>query len=71
MKLAAPAAADGVAFNPGPQWSVDPDTATRHLRLCFAYPSEEVIRDGVAKLAEVCHREFGVPIRSANVARGS
>ncbi len=71
LKLAAPAAADGVAFNPGPQWSVDPATATHHLRLCFAYPSEEVIREGVAKLAEVCHREFGVPIRSANVARES
>ena len=69
-KLAAPALAEGVAFNPGPEWAVDGGTATRYLRLCYAYPSEAVIREGVAKLAEVCHREFGVPIRSANVARG-
>jgi len=69
-KLAAPALAEGVAFNPGPEWAVDGTTATRHLRLCYAYPSEQVIREGVAKLAEVCHREFGVPVRSANVARG-
>ena len=69
-KLAAPALAEGVAFNPGPEWAVDGDTATRYLRLCYAYPSEAVIREGVAKLAEVCHREFGVPVRSANVARG-
>lgn len=69
-KLAAPAAAEGVAFNPGPEWAVDGSTATRYLRLCYAYPSEQVIREGVAKLAEVCHREFGVPVRSANVARG-
>lgn len=71
LKLSGPALAEGVAFNPGPQWSVDPAAATRHLRLCFAYPSEATIRDGVAKLAEVCHREFGVPERSANVARGT
>jgi 2-aminoadipate transaminase len=68
-KLAAPALAEGVAFNPGPEWAVDGPTAVRHLRLCYAYPSEETIREGVAKLAEVCHREFGVPVRSANVAR--
>jgi 2-aminoadipate transaminase len=35
------------------------------LRLCFAHPSEQVIREGVARLAEVCHREFAVPARNA------
>lgn len=69
LKLADPALAEGVAFNPGPQWSAAPDKAHQYLRLCFAYPSEEVIREGVAKLADICHREFGVPVRSANVAR--
>jgi 2-aminoadipate transaminase len=39
------------------------------LRLCFANPSEETIREGVAKLAEICNREFGVPTRIANVGR--
>jgi hypothetical protein len=27
------------------------------------------IRDGIAKLAEISHREFGVPVRGANVER--
>jgi 2-aminoadipate transaminase len=68
-KLAAPALTEGVAFNPGPEWAVDGPSASRYLRLCYAYPDEATIREGVAKLAEVCHREFGVPVRSANVAR--
>ncbi|MGB7040240.1 MAG: PLP-dependent aminotransferase family protein, partial [Xanthobacteraceae bacterium] len=38
-------------------------------RLCFAHPSPAAIREGVAALAEVCRREFGVPPRIANVAR--
>jgi 2-aminoadipate transaminase len=38
------------------------------MRLCFASPSHEEIREGVALLAEVCRREFGVPARIANVA---
>ena len=37
------------------------------MRLCFANPSHAAIREGVAALAEVCRREFGVPARSANV----
>jgi hypothetical protein len=39
------------------------------LRLCFASPSHEQIREGIAVLAEVCRREFGVPARSANVEK--
>jgi 2-aminoadipate transaminase len=39
------------------------------LRLCFANPSHEQIREGIALLAEVCRREFGVPVRSANVEK--
>jgi DNA-binding transcriptional MocR family regulator len=35
------------------------------LRLCFAHPPEQVIREGIARLAEVCHREFAVPARGA------
>ena len=68
-QLVKPAQAEGIAFNPGPEWAVDGPNASRYLRLCYAYPDEATIREGVAKLAEVCHREFGVPVRSANVAR--
>jgi 2-aminoadipate transaminase len=37
------------------------------LRLCFASPTHQQIRDGIAALAEVCRKEFGVPARIANV----
>ena len=69
LKLSAAALKAGVAFNPGSQWSVDPDAAKNHLRICFANPSVEEIREGVAKLAEVCFEETGIPPRSANVSR--
>jgi 2-aminoadipate transaminase len=68
-KLFQAALAAGIAINPGPEWSTDRDYARSRLRLCFAHPSPETIRAGVAALAEVCRREFGVPDRIANVAR--
>ncbi len=67
LKLYQAALAAGVAINPGPEWSTDKSYAGCRLRLCFASPSHQQIRDGVAVLAEVCRREFGVPARSANV----
>ncbi len=67
--LAGPALAAGVAFNPGPDWSVDPAAARHSLRLCFGYPRPAEIEAGIARLAEVCHRETGIPERSANIAR--
>jgi 2-aminoadipate transaminase len=67
QKLAAAALAAGVAINPGPEWSTDKAYAKSRLRLCFASPSAEEIRQGVATLADVCRREFGVPARIANV----
>ena len=66
-RLYAVAAAAGIAINPGAEWSVDAGHGRRRLRLCFANPTREVIRAGVAALAEVCHREMGVPERIANV----
>jgi 2-aminoadipate transaminase len=60
MKLYEPALAAGVAINPGPQWSVNKEHARSRLRLCFASPTHEEINQGVAALAEVCRREFGV-----------
>jgi 2-aminoadipate transaminase len=69
MKLYEAALASGVAINPGPEWSTDKAHAGSRLRLCFASPSHDQIREGVAVLADVCHREFGVPPRSANVEK--
>jgi 2-aminoadipate transaminase len=70
LKLYQAALAEGVAINPGPEWTTDKAYGKSRTRLCFASPSHEEIRAGVAKLAEVCHREFGVPVRTANVQRG-
>ena len=67
QKLYQAALAAGVAINPGPEWSTDKAYGKSRLRLCFASPSREQIREGVAVLAEVCRREFGVPARIANV----
>jgi 2-aminoadipate transaminase len=71
MKLARAALPSGVAINPGPEWSTDKVHGRSRLRLCFANPSHEAIREGVAVLADVCRREFGVPSRIANVERAS
>jgi 2-aminoadipate transaminase len=68
-KLYQAALAAGVSINPGPEWSTNKAYSNSRLRLCFASPSAEQIRDGIAALAEVCRREFGVPVRSANVEK--
>jgi len=67
LKLSQAALAAGVAINPGPEWSTDKAYAKSRMRLCFASPTADEIRQGVGTLAEVCRREFGVPTRIANV----
>jgi 2-aminoadipate transaminase len=69
LKLYQAALAAGVAINPGPEWSTNKGYAGSRLRLCFASPSHDQIREGIALLAEVCRKEFGVPARSANVEK--
>jgi 2-aminoadipate transaminase len=69
QKLYQPALKAGVAINPGPDWSTDASYSRSRMRLCFGSPSHDEIRNGIATLAEICHREFGVPARISNVAR--
>ncbi len=69
MKLRDKALAAGVVINPGPEWSLDKQGSKCRIRLCFASPTLEEIREGIAVLAEVCREEFGVPTRSANIER--
>jgi 2-aminoadipate transaminase len=69
LKLFQAASKEGVAINPGVEWSTDKEIGQSRLRICFAHPTEQTIREGVAKLADICHREFGVPLRSRNVGR--
>lgn len=66
-KLVKPAADRGISFNPGPEWACDPDAARSQLRLCFALPSKEEIREGVAAFARVCFEQTGIPAQSGNV----
>ncbi len=69
QKLAQVALAEGVAINPGPEWSTNGGHGRTRLRICYANSTEQELRDGVAKLAGICHREFGTPARIANVTR--
>jgi 2-aminoadipate transaminase len=69
MKLYQSALAAGVAINPGPEWSTDAAHSRSRMRLCFASPTETEIREGIAILADICRKEFGVPVRSGNFER--
>ena len=69
LKLYQAALKEGVAINPGPEWSTDKAHSQSRLRICFASPSHQEIREGIAVLADVCRREFGVPTRSSNIER--
>ena len=69
LKLYQKALAAGVAINPGPEWSTDAAHTRSRMRLCFASPSHAEIREGIAVLADICRKEFGVPERSANIQR--
>ncbi|WP_407159348.1 PLP-dependent aminotransferase family protein [Bradyrhizobium sp. STM 3557] len=69
LKLYQAALKDGVSINPGPEWSTNKVHSKSRLRLCFASPTHQQIREGIAVLADVCRKEFGVPLRSANVAK--
>jgi len=69
MRLCQVAQGAGVAFNHGAEWTTAPAIGKSRLRLCFAHPSEQTIREGVRVLADVCRREFGVPSQPAGVHR--
>ncbi len=71
LKLYQAALKKGVAINPGPEWSTDATHSKSRMRLCFASPSHDEIRQGIALLADVCNAEFGVPTRSGNIQRGN
>ena len=59
--LVVPALREGIAFNPGPDWSADPEAAAGYIRLCFALPTESEIWEGVEKLADVFRAAGALP----------
>lgn len=68
-RLAELALAEGIEINAGAQWSADPETGRHRARLCFGSASKQEIAEGVARLADICYRETGIPPRSGNVQR--
>ncbi len=60
LELTDEAAKEGVAINPGPEWSLGAD-AGHQMRLCFGYPDKAKITQGVANLAKICQRHFRLP----------
>ena len=52
-RFAAEAAQNGIEFNAGAGWSVDPKWGANKMRLCFGNPTEEAIREGVGALAQI------------------
>ncbi len=69
--LIQPAAEAGIVFNAGPDWAVSADISRSHLRLCFAMPDKQTIRDGVTAFAKVCYEQTGIPRHSGNIRRAS
>ena len=68
-RLAQLALESGVSINPGAEWMTDAGEGGRRMRLCFAQPPEQEIRDGIARLAQVCQRAFSVPARAGRQHR--
>ena len=60
-RLAQLALQAGVAINPGAEWMTDSEAGKTRVRICFAHASEQIMREGIATLADLCRREFGVP----------
>ena len=43
---------DGVAINPGNEWSINKKTGKHKMRLCFGNPSIKEIDEGIKRLAD-------------------
>ena len=59
----------GIVLNPGSEWVSKPENGMNKIRLCFANPTDKVIKDGIKNLAQICFNEFGIPITRANLKR--
>jgi 2-aminoadipate transaminase len=51
---------NGVAVNPGAEWSINPN-GQQKIRLCFGNPSIKEIMEGIEMLATLCREKFDVP----------
>lgn len=50
----------GLIYNPGAEWTADPENfGSNFIRICYGLPTEQELREGVAVLAEVFQEELG------------
>lgn len=69
--FSAAAAREAIAYNTGQEWSVEPEKGRSHIRLCFAFTTEDEIREGVARIAQLCFEANGVPAHRDNLSRSA
>ncbi len=69
--LAEKASFNGITINPGSDWTSNPEIGKKMIRVCFANPSENLIKEGIKELASLCHKEFGFPKISSNIKRSN
>ncbi len=50
---------EGLIYNPGADWAVDPAKGSNYIRICYGLPTEDQIREGVEVLAKVFNQELG------------
>lgn len=49
---------EGVIYNPGKEWSADPQNhGSNYLRICYGLPSESQIWEGIGRMAKVFNQE--------------
>ncbi len=62
MKPLAAAKKRGLIYNPGADWSADPENhGSNYIRICYGLPTEQELREGIGVMAEVFQQELGLP----------
>ena len=60
MKPLAAAKKRGLIYNPGAEWSADPENhGSNYIRICYGLPTEQELREGIGVMAEVFQQELG------------
>ena len=62
MKPLAAAKKRGLIYNPGAEWSADPENhGSNYIRICYGLPTEQELREGIEVMAQVFQQELGLP----------
>ena len=61
MKPLAAAKKRGLIYNPGAEWSADPENhGSNYIRICYGLPTEQELREGIEVMAQVFQQELGL-----------